>query len=83
ICLPDTGDVALRFSISSGKTGLREPGITLMVDGKAVGKPSFFGLDQCDDFPPKLLRKMYGEIEADGLSEHVTAGWDSVVENSE
>lgn len=81
--LPDAGDVALRFSISSGKTGLREPGITLMVDGKAVGKPSFFGLDQCDDFPPKLLRKMYGEIEADGLSEHVTAGWDSVVENSE
>lgn len=82
-CLPDAGDVALRFAISSGKTGLREPGITLLVDGKAVGKPSFFGLDQCDDFPPKLLRKMYGEIEADGLSEHVTAGWDSVVENSE
>lgn len=81
--LCDAGDVELRFSISSSKTGLREPGITLMVDGKAVGKPSFFGLDQCDDFPPKLLRKMYGEIEADGLSEYVTAGWDSVVENSE
>ncbi len=81
--LPDAGEIALRFSISSGKTGLREPGITLMVDGKSVGKPSFFGLDQCDDFPPKLLRKMYGEIEVDGLSEYVTAGWDSVVENSE
>lgn len=54
-----------------------------MVDGKAVGKPSFFGLDECDDFPPKLLRKMFGEIHADGLSEHVTAGWDAVVENSE
>ncbi|KAB0772292.1 ATP-binding protein [Pseudomonas aeruginosa] len=83
ISLSGTGAVALRFSISSGKAGLREPGITLMVDGKAVGKPSFFGLDQCDDFPAKLLRKMYGEIEADGLSEYVTAGWDSVVENSE
>lgn len=81
--LPSAGEVSLRFSISSGKTGLREPGITLMVDGKAVGKPSFFGLDQCDDFPPKLLKKMFGEIEADGLSAHVTAGWDSVVENSE
>lgn len=83
ICLPDAGDVALRFAISSGKSGLREPGITLMVDGKAVGKPSFFGLDQCDEFPPKLLRKMYGEIEVDGLTDHVTAGWDSVIENSE
>ncbi|WP_150300636.1 ATP-binding protein [Pseudomonas profundi] len=81
--LPDAGDIALRFSISKGKTGLREPGITLMVDGKSVGKPSFFGLDLCEDFPPKLLRKMYGEIEADGLSDYVTAGWDSVVENSE
>ncbi len=81
--LPNTGEINLRFSISRGKTSLREPGITLMVDGKAVGKPSFFGLDQCDSFPPKLLRKMYGEIEANGLSEFVTAGWDSVVENSE
>jgi hypothetical protein len=81
--LPEAGDVTLRFAISDAKTGLRQPGITLMVDGKAVGKPSFFGLDECDDFPPKLLRKMFGEVEADGLSEHVTAGWDAVVENSE
>lgn len=81
--LPEAGDVTLRFAISDAKTGLRQPGITLMVDGKAVGKPSFFGLDECDDFPPKLLRKMFGEVDADGLSEHVTAGWDGVVENSE
>lgn len=81
--LPAAGEVTLRFAISDAKAGLRQPGITLMVDGKAVGKPSFFGLDECDDFPPKLLRKMFGEIEADGLSEHVTAGWDAVVENSE
>ncbi|VVN16920.1 hypothetical protein PS647_04148 [Pseudomonas fluorescens] len=81
--LPEAGVVNLRFAISDAKTGLRQPGITLMVDGKAVGKPSFFGLDESDDFPPKLLRKMFGEIDADGLSEHVTAGWDAVVENSE
>jgi len=81
--LPDVGKVRLRFSISDGKTGLRQPGITLRVDGKAVGKPGFFGLDQRDDFPPKLLRKLFGEIEVDGLRDHVTAGWDGVVENSE
>jgi hypothetical protein len=52
------------------------------VDGKVVGKPSFFGLDELDDFPPKLLRRLYGEIEADGLREHVTAGWDGLIENS-
>lgn len=81
--LPNAGKVKLRFAISDGKTGLRQPGITLRVDGKAVGRPGFFGLDQRDDFPSKLLRKLYGEVEADGLRDHITAGWDSAVENSE
>lgn len=81
--LPGAGKVKLRFSISDGKSGLSQPGITLRVDGKAVGRPGFFGLDQRDDFPSKLLRKLYGEIEADGLRDHITAGWDAAVENSE
>jgi len=81
--LQDAGKVSLRFSISDQKNGLRQPGITIRVGGKSIGKPGFFGLDLSDDFPPKLLRKLYGEIEADGLSPHVTAGWDSLVENSE
>ncbi|AMR78658.1 ATP-binding protein [Cupriavidus nantongensis] len=81
--LPHAGKVKLRFAISDGKSGLRQPGITLRVDGKSVGRPGFFGLDQRDDFPPKLLRKLYGEIEADGLRDHITAGWDAAVENSE
>lgn len=81
--LPNAGKVKLRFSISDGKSGLRQPGITLRVDGKAVGRPGFFGMDQRDDFPRKLLRKLYGEVEADGLRDHITAGWDAAVENSE
>ncbi|MEQ1517437.1 MAG: ATP-binding protein, partial [Usitatibacteraceae bacterium] len=81
--LPTVGTIKLRFAISDGKTGLRQPGITLRVGGKAVGKPRFFGLDERDDFPPKLLRKLYGEVDADGLRDHITAGWDAPVENSE
>lgn len=81
--LPVVGSVKLRFAISDGKNGLRQPGITLRVDGKSVGKPRFFGLDEQDDFPPKLLRKLYGDVDADGLRDHITAGWDSPVENSE
>lgn len=77
------GDISLRFAISDKKSGLRQPGITLMVDGKAVGKPSFFGLEQCEDFPPKLLKKLYGEIDASGIRDYVTAGWDTVIDNSE
>ena len=81
--LPSVGKVRLRFSLSDSKTGLRQPGITLRVDGKSVGRPGFFGLDERDDFPKKLLRKLFGEIEADGLRDHITASWDAPVENSE
>lgn len=79
----DVGDVRIRFAISEKKSVSRQPGIVIRVDGKVVGKPSFFGLDEQEDFPQKLLKRLYGEIDADGLREHVTAGWDSLIENSE
>lgn len=81
--LPSVGDVRLRLSIFDGKTGLRQPGITLRVGGKAVGAPGFFGLDGHEYLPPKLLKKVFGEVDADGLIDHITAGWDAPVENSE
>lgn len=81
--LPGVGAVKLRFSIFEGKRGLRQPGISIRVGGKVVGKPEFFGLDEADDFPRKLLNKLYGEIEADGLVDHVTADWGALIENSE
>lgn len=77
------GESRLKFAIAEVKSVSRQPGIVIRVDGKAVGKPSFFGLDEQEDFPPKLLKRLYGEVDADGLREHVTAGWGSLVENSE
>ncbi|MCW5202843.1 ATP-binding protein [Desulfobulbus sp. US4] len=81
--IPKVGEVNLRFTISSQKKKLRQPGIAIRVDGKIIGRPSFFGLDKAEDFPPKLLNKLYGEVEADGLSDHVTADWGALIENSE
>lgn len=83
LAVPNVGEVRLRFAISENKSVSRQPGIVIRVDGKVVGKPSFFGLDEREDFPQKLLKRLYGEIDADGLREHVTAGWDSLIENSE
>lgn len=82
LALPMAGDINLKFSISDQKTALRSPGITIRVDGKAVGKPVFFGLDSSEDFPPKLLKKLYGEMDADGLRDHLTGGWE-LIENSD
>lgn len=81
--LPVIGSVKLRFTVSSQKGKLRQPGISIRVAGKVVGKPNFFGLDTSDDFPQKLLDKIYGEVEVDGLKDHVTADWGALVENSE
>lgn len=77
------GIVKLSFAIADGMSLSRQPGIIISVDGKTVGKPFLFGLDQQENFPVKLLRRLYGEVQADGLSAHVTNGWDSLVENSE
>ncbi|CAA0078970.1 DNA mismatch repair protein MutL [Zhongshania aliphaticivorans] len=81
--LPSAGSVNLEFTVSSQKGKLKQPGISIRVGGKTVGSPDFFGLDQEDDFPPKLLEKIYGEVEVDGLFDHVTADWGALVENSE
>lgn len=81
--LPEVGKVKVQFTISNVKGKLRQPGITIRVGGKVVGKPDFFGLDIAEDFPPKLLDKLYGEVEADGLLDHVTGDWGALVENSE
>ncbi len=81
--LPSAGKMKLEFTVSNQKGKLKQPGISIRVGGKVVGSPNFFGLDQEDDFPQKLLDKIYGEVEVDGLFSHVTADWGALVENSE
>ena len=81
--LPSVGKIKLEFTVSNQKGKIKQAGISIRVGGKVVGRPDFFGLDSADDFPPKLLDKIYGEIEVDGLSDHVTADWGALVENSE
>jgi len=81
--LQKIGLVNLNFTVLNHQEKMRSPGISIRVDGKIVGNPSFFGLDQAEDFPSKLLNKIYGEIEVDGLYEDVTADWGALVENSD
>lgn len=80
--IADAGTVRLNFKVSDGTKSLKQAGIALRVGGKIVGKPGFFGLEDDPEIPPKLLKKLYGEVEADGLSESVTADWGDIVENS-
>ena len=80
--LPLAGAVDLRFTIADGKRLPRSPGIVLKVDGKTVGRPMTFGLEEDEEVPASLLRRVYGEVELTGLDDFVTADWGGVMENS-
>jgi hypothetical protein len=80
--LPVVGNIKVSFTISDGKYVVKHPGIVIKVNGKPIGEPSFFGLDKQEDVPPQVLRRVYGEVEADGLLEDVTADWGAIIENS-
>jgi hypothetical protein len=80
--LPGVGIVRLRFTVSDGKKALRQSGVAIRVTGKVVGAPAAFGLEEDEEVPPKLLKKVYGELDADGLANDITADWGAVIENS-
>ncbi|MBK7583367.1 MAG: ATP-binding protein [Myxococcales bacterium] len=82
ICLPGVGEVRIKFTIAEGKKGLKQSGIAVRVGGKLVGRPMTLGLEEDETIPAKLLKRVYGEIEADGLADDVTADWGAIVENS-
>ncbi|MCI0693244.1 ATP-binding protein [candidate division KSB1 bacterium] len=82
IDLADIGKIKLRFTIAEGTKKLKQSGVVVRVGGKIVGKPNYFGLEDDEEIPNKLLNKMYGEIEADGLADDVTADWGAIIENS-
>lgn len=78
----DVGLVTVKFSVSEENKGVKGSGLAIRVGGKLIGRPTSLGLDQDDLLPPKLVRRVYGEVEADGLSDYVTADWGAIVENS-
>lgn len=80
--LQTAGSVNLHFTIADSKKSPRSPGIILKVNGKAVGKPQLFGLDEDEEIPIKLAKKVYGEVELTGTEDFVTADWGGVIENS-
>lgn len=80
--LEGVGPVKLQLKVIDGKQSVKQAGVVIRVGGKIVGRPSAFGLEDAEDIPKKLLKRVYGEIEADGLGDYVTADGSAVIENS-
>lgn len=76
------GPIKLDYTIATGTKPLKNAGIAIRVGGKIVGRPNFLGLDEDPEIPKRLLSRIYGEIDADGLEDVVTAGWGAITENS-
>jgi hypothetical protein len=72
--------VDLTFKIMNQRQPERRSGIAIRVDGKIVGKPGFFGLEEDETIPKDILRRIFGEISADGLEGTADSG--AVIENS-
>lgn len=81
VTLENAGDVRLRFTIAEGKAP-KHAGFVLRVGGKVVGKPQWFGVDENPDIPPSLAKRIYGEIDVEGLEDVVTSDWGAIIENS-
>lgn len=81
--LPAGGEARMKFTIMD-KPKARKAGIIIRVGGKAVGCPTFLGLDKEDDIPQKALKRIVGEIEvaSEALQDAVTADWGGFVENN-
>lgn len=74
--------VQVRYTIADSRSALKQSGIAFRVGGKIVGGPQYFGLEEDEDLPAKLLRRVYGEVQADALEGDVTADWGSIIDNS-
>jgi hypothetical protein len=83
LALPDDRKAEVTFWFLSKEREVADTGISLRVDDRLVGPPSYFGLEQDEGVPRAALRRMYVEVRADDLREHVTADWTGIVENSE
>lgn len=77
----DAGEIRLSYKVADSNQPVKQAGIAIRVGGKIVGRPNFFGLEDDPEVPSKLLKKLYGEVEADSLLDGVTADWGDIVEN--
>jgi len=80
--LETAGTVRATFTVTEPKQRGRLPGVVIRVQGKIIGMPSYFGLESSEDIPAVVLKRLYGEIEADGLYDAVAANFGSFIENN-
>ncbi len=83
VSLPKAGTIHAKFTISDQRKVLKKSGLVIRVKGRIIGEPMLFGLEKSEVIPEKLMKRVMGEIIADGLEDDVTGDWGAIIESSE
>lgn len=73
--IDEQGRIDLNFNIANKEVKNKRSGIVLRVGGKIIGKPHYWGIENLNYIHNKLLKKVYGEVNADFLEEYTSNSW--------
>jgi hypothetical protein len=80
--LGKTGTASGAIWFLTESRAVADPGVIVRVDGRAIGEPTFFGLDDDPEVPWPLLQRVAGEIDASPLVDQVQTNWDGFHDNA-
>jgi hypothetical protein len=82
LSIAEMPEVRLEMVIAEKRLPKEMQGIVVRVKGKIVGRPRFFGLDQDETVPPRLLQHVTGVVYADELEDEAArSGWTDLNES--
>jgi len=77
----EQGRININFNIANNEVKNKRSGIVLRVKGKVIGKPHYWGIEDLNYIHDKLLKKVYGEVNADFLVPYTSNSW-GILESS-
>jgi hypothetical protein len=77
----ERGHIDLNFNIANKEVKNKRSGIILRVAGKIIGKPHYWGIEELNYIHDKILKKVYGEVNADLLEPYTSNSW-GILESS-
>ncbi len=75
------GHVSGNIIISKAKSKKLDPGIIIRVNARRVEGPTLFNIDK--DVSSKIINRIYGDINADGLEDIITSGREAFIQHDE
>ena len=82
--LTGVGHTRLRLTVTDKlRNSKSDAGVYVVSGDEVLRDPQFFGLDEDDDIPNKILRRFVGEVEAQGITDEYLVDRDSLFSDEE